>query len=105
LCSTLFATRFSRTHPLLSADLSASFSRLSCLSDLDLQVLGTRRSSKMKFQSEGWVVGDKFWKKSHKCFYCDIVHPDRRREQRRLHEDANTADGMRAEIIAGVQRE
>jgi integrase len=59
----------------------------------------------MKFQTEGWVVGDKFWKKSHKSYYCDIVHPDRRREQRRLSDDANTAEGLRAEIIAGIRRE
>ena len=59
----------------------------------------------MKFKLGPWVVGDMYKKKSHKAYYCVVTHPDKRREERRLGEDKNGAEGRRAEIIAAIRRE
>jgi len=59
----------------------------------------------MKFKANGWVVGEKYFKKSHKAFYCSIGHPDRRREERRLGTDASMADDLRTEIISSIIRD
>src|SRR5271166_604580 len=59
----------------------------------------------MKVEINGWVIGDKYWKKSHKGFYCILVRPDRQREDRRLDADANKAEELRAGIIMQAKQE
>ena len=87
----------------LSATLSANYPAAICLCDLDLQKAPGGSSDEVQAQ---WLGrGRKYWKKSHKAFYCVVVHPDRKREERRLGDDANQAEGLRAEIIAAIRRE
>ena len=59
----------------------------------------------MKVSVNGWIIGDKYWKKTHKGYYCVLVHPDRRREDHRLDPDANKAEELRANLITAIKRE
>lgn len=48
-------------------------------------------------------VGEKFWKASHKAFYCNVVHPGGRAESRRLDPDEEKAEVRRAEVVASIR--
>ena len=49
-------------------------------------------------------VGKKYWKKSHGAWYCHILHPDGRDQDRRLDPDEETAEGIRQEIIKEIRK-
>lgn len=53
----------------------------------------------------GYRIGEKYWKASHRSFFVKIVHPDGRREDRRLVPDGDKADEARADVIASARRE
>ncbi len=48
----------------------------------------------------GCSIGEKYWKKSHGCYFLEIRHPDQRRETRRLDPDADNGriDAKRLEL-------
>ena len=52
----------------------------------------------------GYSIGEKYWKKSHGCYFLEIRHPDQRRETRRLDPDADKAEAIRAEIITKLRK-
>ena len=55
-------------------------------------------------QSDQCRVQKKYWKASHRCWYCHILHPDGRDQDRRLKPDEEAAEGLRQEIIKEVQK-
>jgi integrase len=52
----------------------------------------------------GYSIGEKYWKKSHGCYFLEIRHLDQRRETRRLDPDADKAEAIRAEIITKLRK-
>ena len=59
----------------------------------------------MRIRLGDWTVGDKYWKKSHKAFYCEVTKPDGRRDQRKLDADAEQAEVKRAAVISAIRDE
>ena len=49
-----------------------------------------------------WRVAEKFWKKSHKCFYVQVTDSTGKRDYRRLDPDEDKAEIVRAAIITSL---
>jgi integrase len=52
-----------------------------------------------------WKVGEKYLKSSHGCYFCKIVHPNGRREDRRLDPDKDKAEQIRCELVTALKRQ
>ncbi len=51
----------------------------------------------------GHKVGQKYWKGPHNCWYCRIVHPNGKPQDKRLERDPQAAEERRWEIIKEIR--
>lgn len=49
-------------------------------------------------------VSRKFWRASHKAWYCHIIYPDGRQQDRRLGKDEEEAEGKRQAILQEIKK-
>jgi site-specific recombinase XerD len=49
-------------------------------------------------------VTTKFWRASHKAWYCHVVHPDGRQQDRRLDPDEEKAENVRQKLIDEIAK-
>ena len=51
-----------------------------------------------------WQVGEKYFKKSHQCYFVKVTDPNGKRKDRRLHTNAEQAETLRCELIVSLKR-
>jgi len=51
-----------------------------------------------------WQVGEKFFKKSHRCYFVKVTDLGGRRKDRRMNTDAEPAEMLRCELITTLRR-
>jgi hypothetical protein len=51
-----------------------------------------------------WQVGEKYFKKSHQCYFVKVTDPNGKRQDRRLDTKAEQAETLRCELITDLKR-
>ena len=52
-----------------------------------------------------WTIGKVYWKKTHNCYYANLVHPDGRHEDRRLDPDKEKANELWADLLEAARKD